>query len=63
MYTYKAKECSCWIDYPNKMHKNKNGQWKCVDCYECIQQHEGRKKKTKCRLKTEAEKKPVTDVT
>ena len=54
MYTYKAKECSCWIKYPNDMHKNKNGQWKCVDCYENIQQTEGHHKKTKCRLKTEA---------
>ena len=29
-------ECSCWVKYPNPMHKNKNGKWKCVDDYECI---------------------------
>jgi len=29
-------ECSCWAKYPNPMHKNKNGKWKCVDDYECI---------------------------
>ena len=30
-------ECSCWVKYPNPMHKNKNGKWKCVDDYECVQ--------------------------
>lgn len=30
-------ECSCWVKYPNPMHKGKNGKWKCVDDYECIQ--------------------------
>ena len=29
-------ECSCWIHYPNPMHKKDNGKWKCVDDYECI---------------------------
>lgn len=29
-------ECSCWVHYPNPMHKKDNGKWKCVDDYECI---------------------------
>lgn len=29
-------ECSCWVKYPNPMHKKDNGRWKCVDDYECI---------------------------
>ena len=30
-------ECSCWMKYPNPMHKKDNGKWKCVNDYECIQ--------------------------
>ena len=29
-------DCSCYMEYPNRMHKNKNGNWKCVDRYERI---------------------------
>ncbi len=29
-------DCHCWMPYPNKYHKHKNGKWKCVDKYECI---------------------------
>ena len=29
-------QCSCYMDYPNKNHRNKNGSWKCVDRYEPI---------------------------
>lgn len=29
-------DCSCYMPYPNKGHKNKNGSWKCVDRYEPI---------------------------
>ena len=49
----KAKECRCWVDYPNKSYKKENGKWKCIDDYECIMQHDGWKKKTRCILKEE----------
>lgn len=26
-------DCSCHRMYPNEMHRNKNGTWKCVDRY------------------------------
>ena len=29
-------QCSCYCQYPNKNHKNKNGKWKCVDSYRPI---------------------------
>lgn len=29
-------DCSCWCNYPNKSHKQKNGKWKCVDRIQCI---------------------------
>ena len=28
--------CTCYIEYPNEMHKFKNGHWKCVDKYICV---------------------------
>lgn len=30
----KDYQCSCYVEYPNQSHKNKNGTWKCVDKYE-----------------------------
>ena len=57
-------ECSCWVEYPNPMHKNKNGKWKCVDDYECIQNLKIREtkigvscvvRKTHCKRKKEEE--------
>lgn len=58
---YKAKECTCWIEYPNESHKKANGQWKCVDDYVCVRPLSVRKcnppckdfpfRKTKCVLK------------
>ena len=62
-------ECSCWVKYPNPMHKNKNGSWKCVDKYECVQDLEivetpigltAIRRKTHCRRK-EQEEKEVTN--
>jgi len=53
-------ECSCWVNYPNPMHKNRNGKWKCVDNYECVNDLEvietkigltAVKRKTHCRKK------------
>lgn len=42
-------ECSCWIPYPNKSHKRKNGHWKCVDDYKCVHNIEHNpRRKTKC---------------
>lgn len=32
----KNYDCHCWLDYPNKSHKNNNGTWKCKDCYEYV---------------------------
>lgn len=29
-------QCTCYMEYPNKNHKHKNGHWKCVDNYEPI---------------------------
>ena len=29
-------DCDCWNPYPNIMHRNKNGTWKCVDRFICI---------------------------
>ena len=58
-------ECSCWVKYPNPMHKGKNGKWKCVDQYECVQDLEivetpigltAIRRKTHCRRKPEEEK-------
>lgn len=49
MYQYKAKECRCWSDYPNKMCKRKD-QWKCVDDYELVKVGDYRRK-TRCKLK------------
>ena len=31
-------ECTCYMNYPNKCKKRKNGKWKCVDEYICIRQ-------------------------
>ena len=50
MKKYTAKECSCWIDYPNPAHKKSNGQWKCVDCYKQVRKRNGYTSKTKCVL-------------
>lgn len=44
----RAKECTCWIEYPNEAKKKSNGQWKCLD-YECVRPLG--KFKTKCVLK------------
>lgn len=49
MRKYKAKECRCWQSYPNKNYKYFN-IWKCVDCYELVQDRKGNRK-TKCKLK------------
>jgi len=58
-------ECSCWVKYPNPMHKGKNGKWKCVDDYECIQDLQtvetpigltAVRRKTHCRRKEQEEK-------
>ena len=38
-YTVSKKpcyQCSCYVSYPNKSHKHKNGTWKCVDKYKPI---------------------------
>lgn len=44
-----AKICKCYIDYPNPGHKYKNGHWKCVDEYTCVQNALGEYKvKTIC---------------
>lgn len=43
-------DCSCWVKYPNPLQK-KGTRWKCVDCYECVQDLKGtygRGNKTKC---------------
>lgn len=53
MRKYKAKECRCWCDYPNKAHEKLNGEWKCVDCYELVKKGIGHKRKTVCKLKEE----------
>lgn len=29
-------QCTCYMEYPNHCHKQKNGHWKCVDDYEPI---------------------------
>lgn len=29
-------QCSCYAEYPNKAHKFKNGNWKCVDKFKPI---------------------------
>lgn len=47
----KAKECRCWVNYPNKAYKKSSGKWKCIDDYQCITQYDGSKKKTRCILK------------
>ena len=36
MVTYTAKECSCWLGYPNRRFIRPSGQWKCKDCYKPI---------------------------
>ena len=51
--------CSCWEDYPNKNHKFKNGKWKCVDCYENIDNAQGYKRKTHCRRVTTNERNTI----
>ena len=52
---YKAKECRCWLDYPNEAHKKRNGEWKCVDQYRCVLKGDRWKTKTRCVLKEEGE--------
>ena len=49
-------ECTCYLEYPNALHKKGNGKWICVDKYECIRPLERKadgtvKLKTKCRKK------------
>lgn len=51
---YKAKECRCWVGYPNEAYKKRNGEWKCIDQYKCIMQGDW-KHKTRCVLKEGAE--------
>ena len=46
-------DCSCWVNYPNKAHRKRNGEWKCVDSYECIRDRKGYDGKTHCRRKNE----------
>lgn len=29
-------QCSCYMPYPNELHKNSKGTWKCVDKYRPI---------------------------
>lgn len=48
---YKAKECRCWVEYPNEAYQKRNGEWKCIDQYECVLQGDRWKKKTRCVLK------------
>ena len=54
MKKYTAKECRCWSNYPNPMHKKSNGQWKCIDCYELAKKGDW-KHKTICKLKEVAD--------
>ena len=28
-----ADKCECWVKYPNKSYKCKNGKWRCADYY------------------------------
>lgn len=46
-------ECSCYMEYPNVLHKKRTGKWLCVDKYECVRALERKpdgtvKRKTKC---------------
>lgn len=36
----KPTYCTCYVEYPNKSHICKNGNWKCVDKYKNIRQLE-----------------------
>ena len=36
LYKTPDYQCSCYMQYPNKYHKHKNGKWKCIDKYEPI---------------------------
>ena len=29
-------QCSCYMPYPNECHRQKNGNWKCIDRYKNI---------------------------
>ena len=53
-------KCSCWVKYPNDAHKKDSGKWKCVDCYKCIRDYDG-KRKTVCE-KIEDKKKERQEV-
>lgn len=49
-------ECSCYLKYPNELHKRNTGKWICVDEYECVRPIEYKedgtvKRKTLCRKK------------
>lgn len=47
-------QCSCFAEYPNVAHKNKNGTWKCIDKYEKCEDWVGKylgSCKTHCRRK------------
>lgn len=50
MIKYTAEFCSCWMNYPNELHKKSNGVWKC-EYYEPIRECEYHYRKQKCRLK------------
>lgn len=53
-------ECSCYYEYPNPCHRRRNGNWLCVDKYECIRPLQ-RKENGRVKLKTVCRKKEVVD--
>lgn len=36
IYKIPDYDCSCYLPYPNKSCKRKDGKWKCVDKYEPV---------------------------
>lgn len=50
MRKYKAKECSCWSDYPNYYYGQPGRCNKCVELYRNIRQTNHISRKTKCIL-------------
>lgn len=43
-------QCTCYVPYPNKSHRYKNGRWKCVDEYRPIKfEHKGHQPLTRCQ--------------
>lgn len=51
-------QCSCYSQYPNEMHKFKNGRWKCVDKYKPMKwkRKYNHQPVTKCVLKERSDK-------